>query len=808
MLKRILQILLILILVGLIGLLIFITYIYYDTKPVLEANIGVNDIANSTEIIRDDAGIPHIFARNDIDAYFSLGYAVAQDRLWQMEVLRLIAYGKASEILGDKYSKLDKTIRILQIPQRANDIYEKVLLRNNEEHYIKSMRSYLNGINTYLDQIKNDLPIEFRILHYKPKLFRLQDMYTINGLIRYAMTYDKLYIIQMIEKHGVEKASEILPLLKNMNSEEVYNLSDECSIDISWKRKGDLLLDSIIPSLIGNTFAISGKKTDSSSPLLFNNIITSDIIPNIFYEAHIATPQQNFYGFFLPLSPFGYVGHNENISWGITNLMVDDTDYYIETLHPNNPNSYKYDGEWKQMDIQRERIEISNKKEDEAFFSLTTLNGVVLSLLNCDKAISFKWGYYDDSFIVKENGLRDDWFKTFYILNHSENYKQFREGLSYYWGAAIDIAYADSFGNIVSNFAGQIPKREENSKPYMFLDNSDSINKWIGYFDFYELPSNINPERNYIIHSNSYPIDFHNMEYYTSFFYYKNFRYDRVEELLTNHETLNLSDFQKIYEDPIDPVAKKFLPIILKLLKEDKSYSYTQEDYQMIDILDDWDYKIDIDGNESIVFNELYYQLIVNTLKDDLGNNDLNIYLQDDLLYTNFSNLIENPDSEWFDNKNTLTIENLELVLKKSLTNSHESIKSKYGNNLDKWEWGNTHKIKFKHFLSDIFPYNLILNSKEVPLNSSFESINKSSYNINSLYMAKHISGVKFIGNMQNTRISLFSMAIGNSGHFHNENYLDQMDDWFIEKSYRDPSNSKEEVFKVMENRIKLIPSD
>jgi penicillin amidase len=331
---------------------------------------------------------------------------------------------------------------------------------------------------------------------------------------------------------------------------------------------------------------------------------------------------------------------------------------------------------------------------------------------------------------------------------------------------------------------------------------------WSGYYDFYELPANLNPDNNYIIQTNSKPNVFNQDEYYTSFFHYQGYRYSRIEQLINNKDKLNPEYIKNINDDELDLAADDILPKIIESLRDKDDYSYTETEYALIDILENWDYKTNPDSTGALVFNELYYHIMSITLKDELSESEFKSYLANDILYTNFVNLIKKPESSWFDDKDTIAVENLELVLKKSLANSYKSLKSRFGNKLKNWTWGKTHKTKYKHLLGDIFPYNMIFNSKDIKLRGSFVSISKTIYDFDSLYNPISHNGVKFISNMQFIRSSEFLSATGNSGHFHNENYLDQLDKWYRKDNFRDPVNSKEEAYKVMNNRIKLVPKD
>lgn len=809
--KKVSQIIFIVILVIFITFVIFLTYIYYDTKPVLDGIIEVDSISNSVEIIRDDYGIPHIFARDDIDAYFGLGYAMAQDKLWQMDLIRRMASGTLSEILGKDYIEYDKKIRTLLIYEQSKQIAELILKNNGKEHYVKCMLSFINGINTYLKQIGNDLPLEFRVLSYNPEVFKFHDLYAVAGLIRYSMSIDKLMMSNIIYKFGVDKFCE-LGLIQDLSEEDKAKL-----ITIASKNENNfnipLLWSEIehsskyLPDLKFNSFAyaIPSSKTLNGKPILFNNVSISNNIPSILYEAHIATPQQNFYGVFLPLSPFGLIGHNQYIAWGVANSLLDDTDYYTLEINPENPNQYKYNEEWKDFELIENKISSRNENINEEFIIKKTDIGPVISEIedtdNNKAALIFKWAYYDYS--TTNEGEALDYFKSLYIINHSENFPQFVEGLEYYNGIGFDFVYADIFDNIANVPAGKVPKRIEDVSRFIFEKANSNEDIWKEFYPFSKDDINLNPENSIIISTNNIN---ENKASLKNRYYVSDYREDRLKELIAKKNNFKISDSKKIFKDNTDNIALKLLPTILEELRNFDEKDFENSEVLMLELLEDWNYKVDVDRPESLIFNELYRQLLINTLIDEFEINLLNSFLSNDFYYVNFSKLIiKNKDSEWFDNINTPEKEQISNILKLSLKKTYENLSIKYGKNVKMWKWGNSHYIKFNHILGNTIPYNIIFNTSHNIINNSQGTVNKSTYSFNNAFEVSSTGLMNMIIDMKNPFESLFINAPGNSGHFHSENYKNQLDMLF-NRGFRNPTNNKKEAYKVMKNRIKLIP--
>lgn len=835
--KRIVQMLIATFIIASVLGIIFFTYLYYDTKPILEGIIPAEKITNSTEIIRDRNGIVHIYARDDLDAYYSLGYAVAQDRLWQMVFLRMTVSGKLSEFLGEKYFEIDKSMRTLRIYEKSKEIAEILLNRNGNANYMKCMLKYLQGINTYIEQIGNDLPIEFRLLFINPELFKLHDIYAVSALFRYIMTYDKSMIGSLINDYGFDDVSEAF-LAVELSEQDIGTHKSaiqayKTSVNPypSFNKELYEFFNTHFSDFTGNIVAVSGSKSKLRIPILTNSISLPSTLPQILYEAHIVTPQQNFTGFFTPLSPFGLMGQNDHVSWGISNSMLDDTDYYLETLNPNNPNQYLYKNDWVDMELIKTKIKISGKGNEKELILKKTRNGIVISEFQTEsvnsswkshKALVFKWAFYDlpatkeQRLDIKNKALLDDWFHTFYILNHAEDYKQFKEGLQTYNGVGLELIYADIFGFVIKNVIGKVPKRKEYSAPLFYMDNYNGDYDWDGYYDKKIFYYYVNSDKGFLISSNT-PIEKHHAyitgedgeQLYYSYFFNKPYRYNRIEKMLQEQNKFGIDDMKALHADYKDTIAEKLIPIIKAELEKYPDNEFTMEEQMLYDLLSWWDCYTEKEKNAPLIFSEIYRQLIIFTFKDNSTKSKdlLNFALTDELSYTNFSELLlKNPKSKWFDDKDTTEIETLKEAMRQALGKAYESLKKQYGSDIDSWEWGDSHRLSYKHILGSRFPKK-VLNTDIYSVPGSFGSISKSIYNPRQPFVISKNTYAIMIANTNNFKRSLFLLSPGNSGHFHNNNYKNQISMW-LNNTYADPTNTREWTYKEMVDRIKLVPKE
>ncbi|HKL33773.1 MAG TPA: penicillin acylase family protein, partial [Tangfeifania sp.] len=360
-LNRILAGLAIVIIVALVAGFFFLNDLKKSALPDYDEDVQLPGLTEEVTIFRDSFAIPHISANNEIDLYRAVGFAMAQDRLWQMELLRRVTQGRLSEILGKDQLETDLLMRALRIQEKS----EKVLAQTSPA--IKEiLQAFSEGVNFYMKN--NPLPPEFRVLGYEPEIW--MPVHSIN-LIGY-MSWDlasgwgtELLLNQVKNETGEEYISDLIPDMKN-HPVAVYPEFETIKI-----KPGNLILSAnknleklgVEVFQGSNNWAVSGKKSETGKPLLANDMHLGLFAPGIWYQMHHqAEGAVNVTGLVLPGQPFVICGHNDSIAWGMTNVAVDDLDFYSETLNEDST-KYLLDGEWKNLRLQPEIIQ--TKEGDE-----------------------------------------------------------------------------------------------------------------------------------------------------------------------------------------------------------------------------------------------------------------------------------------------------------------------------------------------------------------------------------------------------------------------------------------------------------
>ncbi|MDP3352687.1 MAG: penicillin acylase family protein, partial [Flavobacteriaceae bacterium] len=315
----------------LIGILFLIGLVlFFQQKPTYEGQLQLIGIENETSVYFDEYGIPHIYADTEVDAMIALGYVHAQERLWQMELLRRIAPGKLSEIFGEDMLETDRFFTTLGIEEAT----EKTIatIDTKSKSYLLA-QAYLKGINQFVDN--GATPIEYLLLGLEKKHFEIKDIYNTLGFMSFsfamAQKTDPLLTV-LHQKLGNSYMNE-LQLGTNPNSTTIKS-SNETLNNIANVAHQIFEKTPISPFIGSNSWVIGKEKTQQKKVIFANDPHIGFSQPAVWYEAHITTPQHEIYGFYIAGAPFPLLGHNHNYAYGLTMFENDDIDFYQEETHP------------------------------------------------------------------------------------------------------------------------------------------------------------------------------------------------------------------------------------------------------------------------------------------------------------------------------------------------------------------------------------------------------------------------------------------------------------------------------------------
>ena len=419
---KILKKFLLVILALIVFLILTLIGYYFYSKPKYEGELHLKNIQKETTVYFDDFGVPHIYANSQKDAMIALGYVHAQDRLWQMELLRRIAPGRLSEMFGSKLLKTDQFFAGLGIDENSEKAIAK--LDKNSDAYQLAM-AYIDGINQYMEEGKT--PIEFQILGLKKDKFTLKDVYNIFGYMSFsfamAQKTDPL-LTEIRDKLGVEYLKDF-GLDGSLGTTQIKNF-DGKAIDYAEisKSVASLLDNSPVPAFIGsNSWVIAPQKTKNGKVLFANDPHIAFSQPCTWYEAHIVVPDYEIYGYYLAGTPFPLLAHNRNYAFGLTMFENDDLDMFQEEDNPNNINQYKTANGFQNYAIRKEIIKIKDSS-DVVFEVRETQHGPIMNDLldgiKGVKPVAMSWIYTQQKNQILE---------SVYSLSHSKNLDDYRKGV-------------------------------------------------------------------------------------------------------------------------------------------------------------------------------------------------------------------------------------------------------------------------------------------------------------------------------------------------------------------------------------------
>jgi len=444
----------------LLVLVLGVTYwIAYRPLPKISGQISA-PVSAQAVVVRDALGVPHITAGGWEDAIFLQGYATAQDRLWQMDVLRRLAGGELAEIFGTATLELDRDARRLRMRRIAEEH-----LRTLPAADRAVFAAYARGVNYFIETHRNALPLEFTLLRYDPRPWSIVDS-LLCGLEMYR--------------------SLTSTWREDLRKMAMFAGGDRAKVTLLYPARAGTEFQ---PG--SNAWAVSGKFTASGKPILANDPHLEWSIPAAWYQVHLKAPGLDVTGVSLPGVPCVIVGHNQRIAWGVTNLGFDVQDLYLEKIDPQT-GRYAFHGQVEQARLESEWIRVKGARPVE-FRQWVTWHGPV--------AFSENGHYFALRWAAAEPG---GFGFPFLDLNRAGNWKEFTAALARYPGPGQNFVYADVDGNIGYQATGLLPIRRSFDGD-MPVDGASGDFEWDGFIPFDQLPAFYNPPRGWIVTANQNP---------------------------------------------------------------------------------------------------------------------------------------------------------------------------------------------------------------------------------------------------------------------------------------------------------------
>lgn len=695
---------------------------------VLKGSIDGHPVSAPVKIVYDRNGVAHILAETDTDLYYGLGYAMAQDRFFFMDLARRLGRGDLSALFGrlPHYKVYDimtanKIFRSLGFSERA----EKAVAELDPESR-SLLRAYSDGINRYLKDSAGSFP-EYRALKLEPEPWRLEDCFVVAdffGLTQtaYSLTYE-YYGTRLVRELGPERARLFLveypkdapyinqyaqPLAKSESGlEDFFSLLFE--------------LGPVFSSIGSNNWVVDGTMSASGRPLLSNDPhIPVLIAPTFWYHVHLKGGSFDVAGMMFSGCPVFGAGSNGRLAWGITNARGDYIDLFREKLNPDNPNQYFYKGEWKDFEIVNEQIAVKGRKPVR-FSYRKSVHGPII-----EKAA----GYTNPEVPGEVLALHLSevemarFFKGYLNISRSKTGEAFKAAVKdmsmgpFAWNQV----YATADGEIGYLYSGHIARRPDGQGVLARSGTGEA--DWGPWIPFEELPHLKNPAQHFIVTANN-KVEGPGYKYYLSAGYIYPSRATRITEMLEKRSGLTPRDMVEIQTDVKVMSAPRFVPLLLQDLE-----SSNDRDLQLAaELLREWQnqgYFASIDSRGTCIYKLIIKEMVRLTFDDELGRKLVSNMGLADMPMPALWKILPDPENIWFDDQSTRQRETRREISQAAARSAVAYLRKHLGRDSANWKWGNLQKLYIRTPLG-FLPWNKKPRLGPFPRPGTEETVNNSA---------------------------------------------------------------------------------
>ncbi len=786
-------------------------------------------------VYRDADGVSHIVADTEQDAYFALGYVHAQERLFQMDLTRMMASGRLTELIGDaktdpgmmghnsllEQDKFNRLIGLRMLGEKG----AKLLTGESKE----IIESYCAGINTYIDTAKS-LPPEFTLLGRKPEHWTPADVIMLGRLIAWSLSLNMRFEIARLEavgELGRERGWELFPR---------YAAGGPYIIDPSIKKynpQGKVIEPAPVPvppdvlkselavallraddanraalgisgfELASNNWVVSGAHTKSGKPLLANDPHLIHMLPSVFYETHLVTKDGlNVIGVSFPGMPFMTLGHTPTMAWAATTTRCDKQDLFVEKVNPNNPEQYLHTGEWLTFGKREEVFKIKSKGgfRTEKVLLRTTIHGPVINDLlpgvgKDAMPIALAWTGYT---------LTDD-SKGFLAVARARDAAEVKKAFGMIGSPVQNWVFADTKGNIGYFASGLYPARAKG-------DGTIPVPGWMGDYDwrgfvpYSELPQLDNPKNGIIVTANNAVLPEEDYAYVVSFTYEK-YRALRIHQMLGEKKKFTAADFEKMQHDTKSLHAAEVVPVFLASFERagDKNDPLA---VKAAKALKGWDFFCNPDSVGAAVFATAYKAALDLTFGDEVSKELLLQFYETPDVENTTTPMYLTGESSFMDDKKTDRVETRDDILAAAVKVAGHKLAERFGNDPAKWKWGSLHVVTFGHPFGAVKPLRRLFPVYKIPAYGGRGTVFNGHY-LWLDYKFPVVAGPCFrqVIDMADVPGARMVIDTGESGHPRMKHFFDQNDKWLnggmipMEMDIEKIKRSNEGVLEIVPKR-------
>ncbi|MGD9184535.1 MAG: penicillin acylase family protein [Desulfobacterales bacterium] len=760
------------------------------SQPQVSGTIRVAGIRAPVEIVRDVHGIPHIYAQSEPDLFFAMGYAMAQDRLWQMEFYRRVGTGRLAEILGKRALAADRHFRTLAAASRRRRLPDEVSLLTD---------AFAAGVNAFLEEHRDRLPLEFKLLGFQPEPWQADDVSSIYTLINWGLSLGwkvDLTAAEILKKVGEDRFQEAFAPPADTGRPIALEIVPTPTLDFSGVVATFLKVSRLIgftPAAASNNWVISGDRSETGKPLLANDTHMPLTNPCLWWEVHLVCPTINATGFAIPGLPSLPLGRNRHVAWGITNVMVDDVDFYIERLNPQNPLQYRYEDRWEDMQSIRQTIRVKGAAPVDIDIRLTRHGPVIENERSgeTNQVVSARWA-------VNELELPA---RAAFRLLKAATVADVVAALKDWETPGQNFVFADTDGSIGYWCCAAIPIRPRGNG-LLPVPGWTGADEWVGYLPFTKRPHVIDPPDGYVASANNALTD-STFPHVIGTYWEPIDRISRIRNLITTKPRVSVDDMAAMQTDVACPLAAELMPLMLRVM--DQRFPATSE-APVRDILAQWDYRMAEQSAAASIYETTYLNLLENIFKDELGPALYRRYLGLTVFAPRaLRHILRTGRSGWLDDVGTPQTETLADAVEKSLRQALTDLRNRFGADVKHWTWDRLHTLTFRHPLGERKPLDRLFDLGPYPTSGSHLTVNKKQYDYTRPFSVREGASQRMIVDLANPAVALHVLPTGESGLLGNAHNSDQID-LYLEGGYHPSWLTRSDIEHHAEATLELIP--
>ncbi|MGQ9472309.1 MAG: penicillin acylase family protein [Candidatus Aminicenantales bacterium] len=858
---------------GILGLVLIILILFFvylrqlktSGLPVYQGKVSIPGLTAAVQVIRDNYGIPSILATNEIDLYLATGYVMAQDRLWQMDLLRRVTTGRLAEIFGDSFAETDLLLRALGFAEKARQV-----IAATPASVVACLEAFAAGVNAYLQEARHNLPLEFKLLRYEPEPWLPEHSAYLIGYMGWDLAFawgieSVLWQLEAKLKGQEEKLKELLA--EPLNPIFIYDgfslpsfhgtsplinhvpAGKELSF-LPVKEKG-------LSPIPGDT---SSERSADLSPLVWTREkekIGSDSSKDSRGEARFFPASLLDAGRFLEERGLAIFAGSNN--WAIsgslssTGLPILSNDMHLALslpgvwyplhqvveggLHvvgvalPGEPFIVAGHNEqiaWGMTNAMADDMDFYLETVDAAHPDLYFFKGKWRPLKVREEVIKIKGGkeiyrklrfthrgpVVSEFKAIKDKVISMRWtgFEAsnellgVYFLNRARNWSEFREALAHFRSLCLNVIYADVQGNIGLQLVGGVPRRK--APGWKLLPGETAEFDWVGLVPFAELPFMFNPPSGYVFSANNKSIS-QNYPYPISYFFLSQERAERIKEFLSSKQKFTAADMTLLQADVRSSLVRRLKPYLDQILVKVNELSGLEKEARQR--LREWNGEVTAESVGATIFEVFYYEFGRQMFADELGDELCQQYISAAsrvFLPYFFEQALATGISAWSDDLLTPQLkETLEDIVARSFRQTITFLRRACGSNLEEWPWGKIHQLKLQHPLGRIKLLATLfgLNRGPYPVGGSFHTVCPFGYSYGFPFKVNHGASQRHVYVVGDWNDSLTIVPAGVAGVPGSPHYADQLP-LYLRPAYRPDIFAPELVAKKGKYLLLLVP--